>query len=89
MVRIIWNVPAREDVERIRSYVSQFDPVAAQRLAERIVQAGDSLADFPNRGRPAGGTRRELAIVPPYVIRYRVAGNAVYITRIKHGGSVR
>ena len=85
MVRIIWNVSAREDVERIRSYVAQFDPVAAQRLANRIIRASNSLADFPNRGRPAGGTRRELVIVPTYVIRYRVAGDTVYITRIKHG----
>jgi toxin ParE1/3/4 len=87
MVRIVWNEPALRDIEKIRAHVAQFDPKAAQRLADRIVAAGESLSEFPNRGRLAGNRRRELAIVPPYIIRYRyrASDETVYITRIKHG----
>jgi len=30
---------------------------------------------------------RELAIIPPYLIRYRVTATAVQIVRIKHGAA--
>jgi plasmid stabilization system protein ParE len=46
---------------------------------------GDSLQAFPERGRPVAGGLRELPTVPPYIIRYRVAGDAVLILRIRHG----
>lgn len=85
MVQIIWNGPALEDIEKIRTYITEFDPHAAQRLYARLLAAGNSLVEFPKRGRPAGNRRRELTTVPPYVIRYRVVGDTVYITRIKHG----
>ncbi|MDK2767530.1 MAG: type II toxin-antitoxin system RelE/ParE family toxin [Sphingomonas sp.] len=66
-------------------YVEQFDPTAAELLASRLVDAANSLRDFPHRGRPAERGRRELATVPPYVIRYLVKGQRVFINDIKHG----
>lgn len=53
-------------------------------MAQRLWLAGESLAEHPDRGRVLNGLR-ELAIVPPYLIRYRVAGDIVQIVRIKHG----
>ncbi|MDV3458308.1 type II toxin-antitoxin system RelE/ParE family toxin [Sphingomonas sp. HF-S4] len=50
-----------------------------------MVAAGDSLEAFPNRGRPGSHKRRELPSVPPYVIRYPVAGEDVMILTVKHG----
>jgi toxin ParE1/3/4 len=49
------------------------------------VQATDSLADFAERGRPRPHGGRELAALPPYLIRYRIAGDTVFILRIRHG----
>lgn len=66
MRRVIWTEPARADVEHIRSYIGQFNPTAAQRMALRIIEAVNSLAEFPEIGRPAEKESRELAIVPPY-----------------------
>ena len=89
MARIVWTRRALVRLELIRAYVAQFDPEAAQRLARRLVEAAHSLEDFPHRGRPASRGRRELAIIPPYVIRYKVEGDRVLIGDIKHGRQLR
>jgi toxin ParE1/3/4 len=82
---IAWSVLARDDLRRIRDYIGAFNPTAARRLSLALVEAADSLVTFPERGRPLGGGRRELVVVWPYVIRYRVSGPDVQILRIRHG----
>jgi len=54
-------------------------------LAGRLIGLADSLAEFSERGRNAGGGRREMTVVWPYVLRYRVEDEAVFILRIRHG----
>lgn len=53
-------------------------------MAQRLKLAAASLAEFPERGR-VSGSLRELATVPPYLIRYRVGAGVVQIVRIRHG----
>ena len=89
MARVIWTRAALSHLELIRSYIEQFDPVAAARFAQRLLDAGNSLTDFPNRGRPAGDGKRELPTVAPYVIRYVVRGEQAFILAIKHGSQRR
>ncbi len=89
MARVIWLPEALGAVDAIRAYIQQFDPRAAQRVAERLIAAGHSLSDFPNRGRPTTSGLRELVTVPPYVLRYVVVGDTVYITTVKHGAQQR
>jgi toxin ParE1/3/4 len=83
--RVIWTRPAQRDLEGIRAYIGQFNPLAAQRFAQRLVAAAESLNDSPDRGRLSGRKHRELTTVNPYVIRYRVAPDIVYILRVRHG----
>ena len=85
MARIVWTREALADIEQIRVYVAQFDPAAAQRIAGRLIEAGNSLKAFPNRGRPASHGRRELVTVPPYLLRYVVRDEAVFIVGVRHG----
>lgn len=58
-------------------------------MADALLRAGDSLVNFPSRGRPVGGNPllRELVFVRPYLIRYRVKPRLqqVHILRIRHG----
>ncbi len=54
-------------------------------MAQRLKRAGDSLSEMPERGRLAHRGLRELAVVYPYLIRYRVRDQHVEIARIKHG----
>jgi plasmid stabilization system protein ParE len=88
-VEVIFAPAAVADLVFIRGYIGRFNPAAARRMADRIKVAAISLADFPERGRPIGGNRRELSVVPPYVIRYRIKGRTVQILRIWHGAQSR
>jgi toxin ParE1/3/4 len=65
MARIVWTREALANLELTRAYIHQFDPGAAQRMALRLIEAGDGLRDFPERGRPIANGRRELPTVPP------------------------
>lgn len=85
MVQVVWTRRAANDVLSIRAYIGQFNPLAAQRMAESLVAAGESLHLFPERGRPIGRGRRELTIVWPYLIRYRVKDGRVDILTVRHG----
>jgi toxin ParE1/3/4 len=84
LVQVVWTRRALADLEAIRSYIGLFKPLAAQRMALRLRNAGESLAQFPERGR-AKRDLRELVVVRPYVIRYRVTAERVEIVTIRHG----
>ena len=83
---VVWTFSALADVECIRRYIGNFNSHAARDMAERIIEAGNGLATFPNRGRQVPGTRlRETAFARPYIIRYRVDPDRVVILRVRHG----
>ena len=86
MVQVGWSRRALVDLSAIGAYIHQSRPLAAQRMAQRLRIAAESLADSPDRGRPAGPVGvRELTVIWPYIIRYKVTASAVQIIRIKHG----
>jgi addiction module RelE/StbE family toxin len=83
---VVWTFSALADVEGIRRYIGNFNPQAARDMADRIIEAGNSLAAFPYRGRAVPGTQlRETTLARPYIIRYRVEPNRVLILRVRHG----
>jgi toxin ParE1/3/4 len=84
VVQVVWTRRALSDLVAIRAYIGQFNPLAAQRMALRLRVAGDSLQEHPERGRTVG-KRRELVIVRPYLIRYRIQAGRVEILAIRHG----
>lgn len=90
---VIWAPQALADVSRITAYIAAENPVAATRVARELLLAGDSLAMFPRRGRPSLALpgRRELVVVRPYVIVYRVLhdGETVDILRVWHAAQDR
>ncbi len=81
---------ALRDLANIRAYIANDDPRAASRVAVEIVAACDRLEYFPERGRLGlrRGTR-ELTIVWPYVIVYRVTGTNIDILAVWHGAQDR
>ena len=66
--RIIWTLRAQRDLASSRDYVAADSPTAADRLADRLFQAGQRLSDFPEVGLLECVTR-VLATAPPYLIR--------------------
>ena len=82
-----WLSSALADVTRIVRHIKEENPFAARKVARELLLAGDSLAVFPNRGRPGrvAGTR-ELVAVLPYIIVYEANGmGKVSILRVWHG----
>jgi toxin ParE1/3/4 len=84
-LRIVWTDDAVANLEAIFTYVSAFNPAAADALANRLIAVADSMATFPHRGRDVGGGRREMTTVWPYILRYRVDGDTLIILRVRHG----
>ena len=84
MHKIVWTDEAIGHLEAIVAYIAAFNPAAATRFGERLIEAADSLANFPERGREADEGRREMTTVRPYVLRYRIEGDRVVILRIRH-----
>jgi len=83
--KIVWTDEAVEHLEAIVTYVSVYDPAAAERLGRRLIELAESLAEFPDRGRDAGDGKREMTTVWPYILRYRVEAERVIILRLRHG----
>jgi len=85
MARVHWPKDALDQLFAIVAYIRMFDPAAAVDVGERLLALGDSLSDFPNRGRPGLHGTRELVMVPPYVLSYDVEGDEMTILSIRHG----
>lgn len=84
-LHVTWSPRSRADLVRIRGYIGEFAPLAAQRFTAHLVAAVESLAEQPNRGRPVGDGLRELVAVRPYLVLYEVTTEGVEILHIKHG----
>ena len=84
MTKVFWTAKAIRNVNAIRNYIGQFSPLASQRIALQLKSSGDSLADFPERGAPIAGGRRQLTHVQPYLIRYRITEDTVVILDVRH-----
>jgi toxin ParE1/3/4 len=88
MTEVIWSRKALRQLAAIEQYVSRFRPLAAQRLAVRIIASTDDLRLFPETGRAIGRGRRQIVAVDPYVIRYRYDGTTVAILEVRHGATL-
>lgn len=87
-MRIEWSPLAIEDRDRIFDYydIDQDNPRAAVMVDERIAQQIEVLTDHPEFGRPGRvNDTRELVISnTPYLVAYRILGDAVRILRVLH-----
>jgi toxin ParE1/3/4 len=85
-MRIRWSPGAANDLERIRNYLAEYQPLFCRPTVRKLYDAARSLKQFPNRGRLSRETgARELIIAPlPYIIVNRVLQHAVEIIRIVH-----
>ena len=85
MATVIWSVGALEEVALIRFYIAQFDADAAETVSQRLISTGNSLSDFPRKGRILRGDVRRISLIWPYVLDYEVHGERVDILRVRHG----
>lgn len=85
MARVVWRIEALNDLDDIADYIDRFDPTAADGVKAKLRRCGNSLSDFPERGRLTDHGRRQMATVPPYVLTYEVEADTVTILSIRHG----
>jgi toxin ParE1/3/4 len=86
-VEIVWSALARTRLREVRAYVARDKPVAAERLAMRIVAVIETLRIHPHLGRAGAepGIREFVIGGTPYIVLYRVQGRRVIISTIWHG----
>ncbi len=61
---VVWTVRARRELEAIQAYITAVKPLAAQRLAARLVAAAESLRELPDRFAPPVATTSWLSFGP-------------------------
>ena len=78
---------ADDDFFEIWATIADDDPAAADRMADRIADAGRKLAEWPYLGPAREDLRSGLRyfVVSPYLLFYRVTPDGVDIVRIVHG----
>ena len=81
------------DVERLRTFLDQNTPDAAQRALMRIWTAIERLQEFPALGIPTkDGDVRQIVIrfgASGYIVRYVAEADDIVITRVWHGREAR
>jgi toxin ParE1/3/4 len=86
-MEIIWRRIALNDLEGIRRYIAQENPMAGTRIRTRIRNAVEQLTDHPHLGRPGRveGTRELVVAGTPFIVVYRVLEDRLRILSVIHG----
>lgn len=91
---VIWLPDAVQDVMRLRQFIHDKNPSAAQRAASRIKEGAMMLVTNPELGRPVEGLIAFREVVVPfgagnYVLRYREDGDKIAVVRVWHSKEER
>lgn len=86
-MKLFWTGPALFDLGALHAYVAQDNEGAANVIVERIVtRAERQLSKLPESGRPGriAKTRELVVSGTPYILPYRIVGDAIHILRVLH-----
>ncbi len=81
-----WLRTALRNLDEEATYIAKDNPVAAQQVVQRVLNAVAMLKEQPGIGRPGRvpGTRELIVLKTRYVVPYRVRGESVEILRVFH-----
>jgi toxin ParE1/3/4 len=87
MSHVIFTRAAREDLIDIWTHVAMDDPVAADRVLDRLDEAASNLIQHPEMGPARDDIRPGLRylVSGSYLILYRILGDDIEIVRAVHG----
>jgi plasmid stabilization system protein ParE len=94
-LRLVLSSEALEDFERLRVFLAEHNPHASTRAASAIIDAAESLLDFPRRGAPCLVHGARELLVPfgsgAYLMRYAILeeSDELIILRIWHSRETR
>jgi toxin ParE1/3/4 len=86
LTQVRWTRAAAADLSRIAAYIRRDNPTAARNVAQTIFDAGNSLRQFPERGRLGRIADTRELVFPgwPYILIYDESGGDVRILRVYH-----
>ena len=85
---VAWSPEAIEDIESIAAYIERDSPFYAKAVAQKIVELGRSLPEFPLAGRVVpefGDAALRERRVYSYRVIYRVDADKILIIAVVHG----
>ncbi len=80
-----WTPTAAQDLQDVHEYIAADNEDSAVATAARILAGVDALVMHPHLGREGRVRGTRELVVPPYVIAYRIAKDAVEVTAALHG----
>ncbi len=92
-MNLVYSAEAVEDLKRLREFIAEKNPPAANKVAAELVSRIGSLCTFPEIGR-----RVELSPTPDvirdfvfgnYIVRYALHTQSVVVLRIWHHYEIR
>ena len=85
-MRVRWLRVALANLDAEAEYIAEDNRAAAGRVVQRIWRAVELLRKNPAMGRAGrvAGTRELVVTGTPYILPYRVRGEAVEILRVFH-----
>lgn len=86
-MKVAWSDAAESDLASILSYIAKDDKAAAFRVVDKLEAAGNSLAEFPRRGRVgrSSGTRELVVPSTNYILIYQLTDDGVEVLHALHG----
>lgn len=86
-MKLVWTRAAIRDLIEIRRYIGHDNPMAAQEVASRIVNAVNRLGKHPELGRigRVPYTRELVVSGTPYLVPYRIRSKRIELLRVLHG----
>ncbi len=85
---LVWSPEAIEDIESIASYIERDSPWYAKAVASKIVEAAETIPEFPELGRivpEVGDPAIRERFAYSYRIIYRLERHRVLIAAVIHG----
>ena len=87
-MKLIWSRRAVADLRALRGFIEHDNPAAAAHVAERIIDAIETMIPAnPRIGKPGRvwGTRELVVSATPYIVPYRIRDGNIVVLRVLHG----
>lgn len=81
---------AVEDLKRLRAFIAEHNPDAANRISKRLRKSIQHLVENPQLGKAVEDLPEARDFITgPYLVRYTIIGETVVILKIWHGKEER
>ena len=87
-MKLVYSQEAVSDLIRLRDFIAEKDPGAAERVSLELVTRIDYICSFPNMGKAVPLSPEPLdirdSIFGKYVVRYVAQAESIIILRVWH-----